>query len=400
MLNWGYVDGLAALYGLGVLIFLLLWVNDGAERSYWWVGIFIGFALGVKLTTGILLPIAALVFIGWDAHSRGWKQILAMTLIALLVCSPWLAKNLLATGDPFYPHFSPATGLSSFSLISNTTINPLYPILHSLLIPLTMTWFGLEGGFVNGQLPFGADIGPLLILFAVPGVLLQWRETHTKVAAIWMGFTWITMGLGGRGNILLWQTRYFFVLFPALGLAVGLGWQAVAKISAVGVRLSRVLGILAIVLLGLVLWKDANDIVQFNPAGVVLGTRTPESYLDDQLGWYAPAMRALYALPHGSRALLLWEVRGFYAPVNAEPDWMGDRWVMDCRTIGEPDAILASWRKQGFTHLLIYYIGVEYDRQYRPGYVPDDWQALDSLLSKLPPPTKFGDAYGIYSLTP
>jgi hypothetical protein len=259
---------------------------------------------------------------------------------------------------------------------------------------MAVTWLGVEG-----SAGFAADIGPLLALFALPGLIARWRARDGRLVAlsIWVG--WLAVVVGGYYSRTLWQTRLYFILLPPVALAAGWGWEAMRGIVVSGARLVRVIGVLVIMVLAFSLWQDAVSLARLNPAAVLLGTRSPEQYLDDSLGWYAPAMRALHDLPRESRPLLLWEPRGLYAPPQAEADVWIDRWFVDRRTIGAPKAILRSWQAEGYTHLLVYRSGADFERQHRSALTSADWQALDDLMSRLSPPTDFGGVYRLYSLS-
>jgi hypothetical protein len=161
-----------------------------------------------------------------------------------------------------------------------------------------------------------------------------------------------------------------------------------------------VLIVLVILVLGLNLWHDTQIFSKLNPLGVIIGERSQEEYLDDALGWYSPAMRSLHELPPGSRTIFLWEPRGLYAPLNSQPDVWIDRWHLARDTQNDPQAILDSWRQEGFTHLLIYKRGEAFEREQRAELTPKDWEAFDELLADLPPPVKFGAGYALYYFTP
>ena len=97
---------------------------------------------------------------------------------------------------------------------------------------------------------------------------------------------------------------------------------------------------------------------------------------------------------------MLWETRGFYAPLNAIPDYFLVRWHKDYLSLGSPANILSAWKRQGFTNLLFYKTGADLLRQKTGLLNGEDWNTLDQLLALLPKPQSFGDVYLLYSLTP
>ena len=401
--SWGYVDGLTALFGFAVLVALLEAAESRETMWLLWIGVFIGLSLGVKFTNGILLPIVLLGILIFRRKfgSRWWVYFLAVGLIALLLFLPWLLKNGLVTGNPVYPHLWATEWMGEDRLIyyqGRMEISPLN--WHDVILPLSLTWFGIEGAEIEGIERYYADTGPLLLLFSIPGLIYRRKETKGKIVAIWLVIGWFVMVVGGRITPLLWQTRYYYSLLPAAAIAVGWGWEAIQGISAVGVRLYRVAGVLVLLVLCFAIWGDTVDLVQQNPLGVILGVRSKRAYLEDVLGYYSPAMGALQELPPGSKVVFLWDERGLYAPIGTQADQLIDRFYVLRRSLGDPESILDYWRGAGFTDLLIYRSGASFEQQNRETLTTEDWQALNDLLDQLPPPVNFGGVYELYSLIP
>jgi hypothetical protein len=131
----------------------------------------------------------------------------------------------------------------------------------------------------------------------------------------------------------------------------------------------------------------------------VAGLMPAEDYLADNLGWYQPATQAIQELPPGSKVLMLYEARSLYCAPTCSPDEILDRWKRDLNTIGNAQAILASWKQEGYTHVLIYTAGVDFMRTANDPHHPlSDLTALDDFLARLPEPQTFSDVYALYSL--
>jgi hypothetical protein len=95
---------------------------------------------------------------------------------------------------------------------------------------------------------------------------------------------------------------------------------------------------------------------------------------------------------------MLWEARSYYCAPACHPDEMLDHWLHDRNRAMNSRAILYDWRRQGYTHLLVYKLGMDFIRQDDQRYEAGDWQALDGLLGELPEPVDFGGAYQLYAL--
>lgn len=130
----------------------------------------------------------------------------------------------------------------------------------------------------------------------------------------------------------------------------------------------------------------------------MLGVESDMEYLKSKLGWYPVAMEQISDLPGELRILILWDERGFYAPLNSTADPLIDRWYLDSLLYQEPEKILKSWRYEGYTHLLIYRLGMEFERQRRTELTQEHWQMLDTLLDSLQAPTSYGETYELYSI--
>jgi hypothetical protein len=115
LLGWAYVDLAIVLYA--TLAFLALAGWTGTDRREEWLtltGVFAGLALSTKYTALALLPASTVVFASFEIRNggsvgrnllRAIRHSIIVGALALLVWAPWLAKNVLLTGNPTYPFF-------------------------------------------------------------------------------------------------------------------------------------------------------------------------------------------------------------------------------------------------------------------------------------------------------
>ncbi|TLN26698.1 hypothetical protein FDZ74_01685 [bacterium] len=96
---------------------------------------------------------------------------------------------------------------------------------------------------------------------------------------------------------------------------------------------------------------------------------------------------------------MLYEARSLYCAPVCSPDEILDRWKRDLNTYGDSGAILASWKREGYTHLMVYTAGVDFMRTADDPHHPlSDLTALDAFLARLPAPQSFGGVYALYTL--
>lgn len=403
-LAWGYVDWFAMLFGLGFLIAIHSWRTTGERGWLILAGLFAGFAFGVKYTAGVLF-LAGLVMvisskkIVWNLSTR-IREATVYSAAAAAPALPWLAKNWVAAGNPFYPLFFPAGAMDAVRLAQYQGGQAWGGWPDVLFLPIRATLLGIE--LAPG---YSASIGPLLLglglLFLLPAPGLSQKTKEIVRSAAWIVLPVLVLwAIAGRFTGYLLQTRLYFCIFPALAVLAAGGFRNLALYRISGVRLGRVATVLVLLVFGLNVMEAGLYSIRQGAFEVVLGLKPQEGYLSDNLGWYGPAMQAVRELPEGSRALMLWETRSLYCLPGCEPDEIIDRWAHDLYKKGNPDAVLEDWMNQGFTHLLYYKAGAEFLRQAE-GHTGDQfWPALDSLLAGLDSPVEFGEAYELYSLRP
>lgn len=405
-LAWGYVDWLAVYFGSSCLIALDGW-GDLAEivsdkKPFWLGGMMAGFALGSKYTAGVLLLAAGagLFILSKGGLRRRFLAVITFLLSAVLAFSPWLLKNLIATGNPVYPFFFPAGAMDATRIDLYQTAVPWGSWWNALILPFEATFNGHEGGPV-----YSASIGPLLLGLGVwawlgwPDWSPKQRQSVALAASISLGGLIVWM-IAGRMAGYLSQSRMYLVLFPAMALLAGAGFASLAALRSKGVRFGRLAGAMVLLVLCLSGVENCLYILRQGAPQALFGLISWDKYQADNLGWFTPTMQAIQKLPQGSSVLMLWEARSLYCAPRCEPDEVLDRWSHDLSVYQTPESVLQSWKAAGFTHLLYYKLGADFMRREYPQRQPGDWEALDVLLASLPAPTDYGDTYWLYALNP
>jgi hypothetical protein len=415
-LAWAYSDLLLMLLALAVVLALRQWRTprvDGRADLRWLglAGIFAGLACGCKYT-GVIVPLAgvAVVVAGELSEGQGARRgrlvralrsAVYFALLAGAAFAPWLLKNWLLTGSPFYPLLWPAADMDALRLWFYNRPDQAQPLLQAAVIFLRATFFGVQSGN-----EIDATLGPLFLLCA--GLLaFEWRVLTPQlrrdlawlllfVAAAYFG--WVLLA---HYSALAHQARLFFAFLPALALLGAAGLAGVGGLNTPALRLSLVVNAAFGLVLGLSATEVVAEFVSQNPLPYLAGTQSAADYVAAQLGWYQPAIERVNALPAGSRVVFLWEARSLActSSIQCIPDVVIDRWWHARRTLGSAEPILAQWRAEGATHVLIYDTGAGFIQSSpNNAYDPADWTELDRLRAQLQLVGTFGDAYRLYAV--
>ena len=403
-LAWAYVDWMVILFGVCTLVSLERYEASGEKRELILAGTFAGMALGTKYTAGVIL-LAGIILITWHFIQRressrvGLTNLAQFILPAVAVTLPWWIKNILATGNSFYPFFLPAGAVDKFRL--DFYHIPVWGDWRDVvLLPMMASLTGVEGA--PG---YSASIGPLMLALSMCA-LLGWKSWGEKerltvhIATVVSLAGIIIWAVASRLSGYLIQSRLYAVVFPAFAVLAGAGFKAISLAHGSGIRLGRVAATLILLVYGLGVFEVVRSGVKQDVPQNLFGIISSDEYLAENLGWYATAMQAIKKLPEDSRVLMLWEPRSLYCMPNCVPDEVIDRWKHDLFTLNEPGVILQDWGARGYTHLLYYRLGADFVRQEDSRYSPSDWQSLETLLAGLPKISEFGEAYILYSLQP
>ena len=400
-LAWGYNDWSAMLYGLACLIALDKWTSTRTMRDLLLAAAFAGMALATKYTGGIVMlcGLAAILFhVRRERLTRIIRDLLLFAGISSLMLLPWMLKNTMQTGNPFYPLLFPAGAMDAtrVAFYQGGAIDGTW--LDLLILPWQATVFGVEGG-----VGFSASIGPLLLGFGLVS-LLQFRaltEEQKRILQsilVVLSVTWLIWAFGSRISALLIQTRLFFPVFPAWAILAGAGYHTIEKEKLSTVRLGMIVGILTSIVFAFTTLEVVRNFSVRDPASVIFGATNQEKYMERNLGSFAPAMQAVRNLPADAHVLLLWEARNLYCLPKCEPDEIIDRWYHDRNMYSDAASILTEWQDEGYTHLLYFKLGSDNRRVESKRFTAEDWNEMDLLLSQLSVVEDYNHVYILYSL--
>jgi hypothetical protein len=369
-----YVDLALLLYTTATFFLFLRWrdayLAQQDERGWLLLlGAFIGFTGGLKYTA-VATPVAVALSMLLAARRSGLvaavRRVALVALVAVVAVAIWPFKNWLQTGNPVYPFFvddalywdawrgwwfdRPGTGLAATAP------------WRLLTAPLEASVLGTEGSEM-----YDATTGPLLLI----GLLLlifTWRALAREARPagryllLFVALNYALWLYGLARTALLVQTRLLFPIFGLLAVLAGAAFAQAERLRRPQLDAGWLLRVIAVLTLALLLVTQFVDFLARNPLPVLVGVESRQSYERRQLGVYADVMATLNQLPPGSRIIFLWEPRSYACrAVECWPDALLDRWLhLTQHQEHDAPAIAASWRTQGFTHVLWYEHGMHF----------------------------------------
>ena len=398
---WAYVDWMTLFLGVAALICLDGWRLEGSKKLLCLSALFAGMALATKYTAGILglVVFAVVLWHVWKRKERLWPVFWCFALFAVLPVLPWLLRNFLDTGNPFYPLLFPAGAADAFRMAVHQKQLPWGNWMDLILLPLRATYLGMDS--TDG---YSASVGPLLLGLGALAFLLsrkieKGRQVFLENAGIFSVLGCLIWALGNQFTGLMIQTRLYFCIFPAFAILAAAGYAGLVSCEIPGVRLTRLVNALVLLVLVLNFMECGLYTTEKDAAGVILGSKDEQWYLADNLGWYAEVMQEIKGLPIGSHTLLLYEPRSLYCLPDCEPDENLDRWQHSRALYGSTENILQTWKAEGFTHFLFYRVGANFLREAEDIHsTSEDWQTLDQFLGTLQVTRDYNGIYELYTL--
>ena len=401
-LSWGYVDLMAAFFGLGVIILLDHSLVSGKKHHYILAGVFSGLAFGCKYPAGVIFLAGLFTLIVYFLKNKdqvNLKNIALFIFGAGLFASPWLLKNIIMTGNPVYPFFFESGSMSQLRLNVYQGMSTYGDLLDLFLLPIRATIMGVDD--THG---YSVSIGPLLLGLGMLAFLGwdQKSENHKKtivVAGLLSLFGLFIWALGNQFSGYLIQTRFYFVLFPTFAILAGFGYAQLRGYKIGQIRIKRLVDILIILVLVFNAFQIISEMIEKNVFVYVLGNMSKKEYLEHNLGWYARAMHEIDFLGDESKILMLYEPRGYGCIPVCDPDEILDHWKLAYSEFNSEDEILSAWKSNGFTHILVYKKGMEFLREDQDPHHPEiELDALEKFTTRLPLVANYGDWYSLYQL--
>ena len=356
-----YVDLGLAFFITITLMALIEWHESGRIGYFFISAAALGLGLGTKYNGLLALPLLGLG-VAWLRGRQGQGFIKAVLWggfylgAAGLVFAPWAIKNYVLTGNPLFPLYNSAWGVTGYlpepELPSLLDIRRhLYgeSLLATLLVPVR---FFFQGQDFSARY-FDGVLNPFLLLLPIPAVIRPARW-EIRPLAVFSGL-WVLLVFLSAAFTLV---RYVVPILPVLAILSVFGLREIALFLER--RRPDRIGHWAVVLLMAALvgyngWWAANFWAHLTPGNFLLGRETREEYLMRTQVYYPaiefmnrnldPKARVLFLMA-GSRGYYLDRDYFFGSIFSGEVL----RPILDQASSGKD--ILEGLKKLGATHVL------------------------------------------------
>ncbi len=220
-----YIDLFITAYTSAVALVLLIWWQEGNPRLFLLAGALGGIGLGIKLTAGPLIALMAglslIIIFKRDNKAKNFLYFSSFLGLVLLLALPWLIRDTIWTGDPFYPY-----GTMFLNRISSSATMPqgtlvqasifsragkYFTYFYDLIVNSTKYYHEAPGGMA-GVLPLLAL--PLFVF--LPSLNKSVKKTGLLLLLASIIMVWIMLLVN---NALM---RYAMPIFPWLSICAAL----------------------------------------------------------------------------------------------------------------------------------------------------------------------------------
>jgi 4-amino-4-deoxy-L-arabinose transferase-like glycosyltransferase len=398
--SWAYTDYALTFTGIGTLYSLWKWKNSGDTRWLLIGGVMAGMALSVKYT-GFVIPLTgAVLVISWEREILPrFKNTFYFSGIALLVASPWYIRNWVWMENPIYPFVFGGpfwdTFLAQAYAAAGTGIG--FDLGQLLILPLTATLGTRDMNFFDGR------IGPFLLILFPLAVYAAWKiqreEKEARRALLAIGLFALIGAAAWTSGVIssahLFQTRLLFPALLPMSIPLALGLNAVYKLDTPRFKISYIVrSMLALTVLINLLNFGLQTLVR-NPLAAAIGTISRQQYLENRQPGYAGALILMKKAPDDARVYFLFEPRSYGMKARVQPDAINANFAHDLWLYGTSEKIVAAWRQQGYTHVLLSKTGADFMFHNEPTLAPNAESALEQTEKLL---TRIGESRGGYVL--
>lgn len=358
--NLAYVDLGLTFYSTAALLCLLRWIENIGERR-WLVlsGLSAGLAPTVKPNgfLVLLLLVFLLAFTLGREKSRGlWgtaSWVLLFCILAFIPLSPWLVKNMMWTGNPFFPLFegffeSGEGGQIAVGAEGNLGVFDKRQLLYGeswwqiAALPLRVFFAGED----NRPQYFDGVLNPILVLFLPWAFRGKWEEEKKLLFGFALFFFLYAFFLADL------RIRYILPIVPPLVILLVYGIHNIyLRIAHPFVLASGVILLLA--LNGTYLWRYFQEV---SPLEYLQGKESREAYLTRRLPEYPAIQYINQKLPSTARIYLIFIGRRAYYCEREffhDPGELPSVFLQTIQNAQNEGEFGDKLRDRGLTHLLV-----------------------------------------------
>ena len=339
-----YIDLFAALFAALAMLEALRWMAHGSTADALMCGVFLGLAVGVKLTVAVVaLPLGVAILLVHLRRRDQLAQLVGLVMAAALVASPWYVRAFALTGNPVFPFLNAVFQSAQWDPV-NVSEDPSVPDVTAASAVVQV----LTGGCTWAGMPLPClGVIPLLAVVALVALVLRRgpRGLVFLAAVLLLGTPlWLLVGP---------VERYLLPLYPAAcALVAALGAELMqrrraARLLPVGVAASA---LAALASLALLQGTPPHDV----PWRVDLGLEEPEKYVARHLESFTLFLWMDAHLPPDARTLVIGhsDLALAYTPRPIYPA----RFTLDGRRVvaaADVSEALALLRQAGFRYVIV-----------------------------------------------
>jgi hypothetical protein len=368
------LTGATAKVDAALVLFLflaqyLLMVSDAAPGRGWHrvalAGLLTGLAVGVKLHAGVY-ALALVPLVCWDAvTSGGWRAapraVLVFGLAGVVGALPWLVKNMLLLGAPFYPlltkpqlppWLAEAYGVRFTTAESSAVVG----FLESARVPISLGDLLFDPARLTPEAEANLYfLNPLLA--AAPLCVFLFRgRTAAGLLIPPLLYAAGLLTYTRHSNV-----RYLIPAFVPLAVAGAAAAGALIDRFFTSGRRSVALSLLGVLSVAPTAYALCHRIQQTEVAKHILGLRSRFVHLragrDFEIASHLQfADRVNTSLSNTASVLMLFEGRGYYFRVPVLQDNLFTNWPLAVLSGGIDDC----FHRAGVTHLLLGTSTLEY----------------------------------------
>jgi 4-amino-4-deoxy-L-arabinose transferase-like glycosyltransferase len=353
--------GASAYIDIGLTLFVVLaayaFFNWYQSHSTSWLllsAVFFGFAAGSKYLALFPLAVFGLFLLYWAAKERRFREVIAFTVLAAAVASPWYIRNLYYTGNPVWPYFGSKLGYGNWNpddLRAVSQEQASYGTGKGITDLIMLPWnLVFHGPMFHAD---SSDLSPVYLLLLPLSLIAAWKNSYLRTLLVVAGL--YTLSWFSTVQVL----RYLLLAVPFLSLVTAaaldtyvFGWLRAKRRTVSSVHA----GIICILLLGSGLGRATS---LRRPALPPATSQQRDSFLGQSLPSY-PAYEFLnhregsdytvYALDGANMA--------YFADGHFIGDWFGPaRYSTLLNHLSKPEELYEELHRLGAQYLLIYEAG-------------------------------------------